>query len=101
MGHYGGRETTVAAMVGGRVYGLAGFSKYSLHSKNLRFLTDDLSSIGPHRWRTNDYIVAGIGDHLIIQYGGGSQHNLQADPHILLLSGGANNAALASFDSIN
>ena len=101
VGHYGGCETTVAAMVGERVYGLAGFSKFSLHSKNSRFLTNDLSSIGFHWWRTNDYIVAGIGDHLIIQYAGGPQHNLQANPHILPLSGGANNAALAPFGSIS
>ena len=49
-----------------------------------------------HRRRVKDNIVAGVADHLIIEYAGGPQDHVRVYPRILLLlSDGATHAALA------
>jgi hypothetical protein len=47
------------------------------------------------------FIVAGIGNHLIIEYANGPQDHLQADPGVLLLPDGAFHDTLATIATVN
>ena len=55
----------------------------------------------PHQRCAHIYIVAGIGDHLIIQYAAGPQDHLQADISILILLDRVTHADIAIVATTN